>query len=237
MEALRLREHELRTLTEHCPDVIARFDSDLRHIYVSPAIQPITSLSPDTFIGKTNRELGMPDALVAEWEAALRQVFTTGQGVTFDFEFPSARGPLYYEARLTPERATDGAIQSVFGVSRDVTGRKRIEIALRESEARYRSLFEYSLDAILQTAPDGRILAANPAACRMLGWREDELVRIGRAGVVDLTDPRLPILLEERARTGKCRGDLLFVRKDGTKFPCHVSSVVFSGAMAPSEPR
>ncbi len=129
---------------------------------------------------------------------------------------------------MTPERATDGAIQSVFGVSRDVTGRKRIEIALRESEARYRSLFEYSLDAILQTAPDGRILAANPAACRMLGWREDELVRIGRAGVVDLTDPRLPILLEERARTGKSRGDLLFVRKDGTKFPCHISSVVFS---------
>ena len=96
VEALRLREHELRTLTEHCPDVIARFDSDLRHIYVSPAIQAITSLSPDTFIRKTNRELGMPDALVAEWEAALRQVFTTGQAVTFDFEFPSARGPLYF---------------------------------------------------------------------------------------------------------------------------------------------
>jgi len=228
VEALRLREDELRALTDHCPDVIARFDPDLRHMYVSPAIQAITGRPPDAFIGKTNRELGMPDALVAEWEAVLRHVFTTGQAVTFDFEFPSSRGPLYYEARLTPERAADGAIQSVFGVSRDITARKRAEMTLVESEARYRLLFEHSLDGILQTAPDGRILAANSAACRMLGWREEELVRIGRAGVVDLTDPRLPTLLEERARTGKSRGELLFVRKDGTKFPCQISSVVFS---------
>jgi PAS domain S-box-containing protein len=228
MEAPRLREHELRTLAEHCPDVIARFDSDLRHIYVSPAIQAITGLSPDTFIGKTNRELEMPDALVAEWEAALRRVFTTGQTVALEFGFPSAQGPLYFEARLTPERAADGTIQSVFSVSRDITMRKGAEVALTASEERYCSLFEHSIDGILQTAPEGRILAANPAACRMLGWREDELVRIGRAGVVDPTDPRLPILLEERARTGKSRGELTFVRKDGTKFSGEISSAVFS---------
>ena len=45
----------------------------------------------------------------------------------------------------------------------------RAERALAESEARYRTLFEQSLDGILLTTPDGRILASNPAACHILG--------------------------------------------------------------------
>lgn len=99
--------------------------------------------------------------------------------------------------------------------------------ALRESEERYCSLFENSLDAVFLTAPDGRILAANAAACEMLGRTEEEICRIGRDGVIDLSDPRLPAALEERARTGRFRGELTFVRKDGTTFSGEISTVIF----------
>ncbi len=101
------------------------------------------------------------------------------------------------------------------------------EAALRESEARHRSLFENSIDAVLLTTPDGGILAANPEACRIFGLTEEEFRQRGRAGTVDPTDPRLPALLEERARTGKVRGELTHVRKDGTRFPGEISSAVF----------
>lgn len=60
---------------------------------------------------------------------------------------------------------------------------------LKESEETFRSLFENSLDAILLTAPDGRIFKANPHACKMLGYTEQEIVESGRDGVVDTTDP------------------------------------------------
>jgi PAS domain S-box-containing protein len=104
---------------------------------------------------------------------------------------------------------------------------RAVEDALREAEGQFRAIFENSMDGALMTTPDGSILAANPAACRMLGRTEEEVCEAGRAGVVDLSDPRLPVLLEERARTGMARGELTFVRKDGTRFPVEISSRVF----------
>ena len=81
---------------------------------------------------------------------------------------------------------------------------------------------------MLLTAPDGRIFAVNEAACRMFGRSEQELIQCGRDGVVDASDPRLPLLLEERARTGRAAGEVTFVRKDGTIFPSEVSSAAFT---------
>lgn len=98
---------------------------------------------------------------------------------------------------------------------------------LRQSEDRYRTLFENSLDAVLLTIPDGGILSANRAACRMFDRTEEEICVLGRAALVDSSDPCLAVLLEERARTGKTFGELTFFRKDGSRFPAEVSSVVF----------
>ncbi|MDP2659240.1 MAG: PAS domain S-box protein, partial [Dehalococcoidia bacterium] len=105
--------------------------------------------------------------------------------------------------------------------------RRLAQGALREAEARFRSLFENSLDGILLTVPDGRVLAANADACLMLGRTEEEICRLGRAGVVDSADPRLSAALEERARTGRFTGELNLLHVDGTRFPCEVSSSIF----------
>lgn len=91
----------------------------------------------------------------------------------------------------------------------------------------YYRIYEYSLDAILLTAPDGRILAANPAACAMFGRSEDEIKEIGRSGLVDVTDPQLPVLLKARDASGHVKGELIGVRKDGTRFPIEFSSSIF----------
>jgi PAS domain S-box-containing protein len=120
------------------------------------------------------------------------------------------------------------AIAGRIVVVRDIQLRKRTEAQLRESETRYRSLFEHSLDAILLTAPDGAVLAANPAACQMFGCSAEELCRLGRHGLTDPRDPRVPAAVAERARTGKFRGELTQRRPDGTLFPAEVSSAVFT---------
>jgi PAS domain S-box-containing protein len=98
---------------------------------------------------------------------------------------------------------------------------------LKVSEAKYKALFENSSDAILLTVPEGGVLAANPAACELFGRSEEEIVELGRGGVVDLSDPRLPALLAERAEKGKAKGELLMIHRDGTKFPGELSSIVF----------
>ena len=99
--------------------------------------------------------------------------------------------------------------------------------ALSESEERCKSLFEASLDAVMLTAPDGRILSANPAACRLLDRSEEELIDLGRGGIMDREDPRLAGALAERERTGKFSGELTMIRKDETKFPVEITTAVF----------
>lgn len=115
-------------------------------------------------------------------------------------------------------------------VVRDVTEHRQAAEKIREAEERFRSLYENAVDAILLTAPDGRILNANAAACRMLGRTEEEIREVGRAGLVDPCDDRVPALLAERARTGKAQGEITYVRKDGTRFPGYVTSGVFTDA-------
>lgn len=91
----------------------------------------------------------------------------------------------------------------------------------------YRSVYERSMDAVLFTQPDGRILAANRAACELFKRTEEDICRVGRAGLVDTTSPELPRLLEERTRLGASRGELICIRGDGSRFPAEVSSAVF----------
>ncbi len=99
--------------------------------------------------------------------------------------------------------------------------------ALRESEERFRLFFNNSMDAVFLTVPDGTILQANAAACTIFGRTEEEIKKVGRNGIIDTTDPRLAIALEERLRTGKYKGELTGLRKNGTPFPIEISSALF----------
>ncbi|NTU95633.1 MAG: PAS domain S-box protein, partial [Bacteroidales bacterium] len=101
------------------------------------------------------------------------------------------------------------------------------EETLRENEEKFQSIYDNSYLGILLTVPDGRILAANGFACNMFGCSEEELCRGGRSAIVDTSDPRLIPILEERKRTGKAKGELTFIRKNGSKFEGEVSSSVF----------
>lgn len=99
---------------------------------------------------------------------------------------------------------------------------------LSQNESKYQSLFESSLDAILLTVKEGQILSANAAACEIFQTTEEDLLSLARVDIVDMTDPRLQSLLEEVNRTGRTKGELTFKRKDGSKFPGEITSVVFT---------
>ena len=100
----------------------------------------------------------------------------------------------------------------------------------RTAASLYEMLFQNSLDGIMLTVPDGTILDANPAACRIMGRTREEILQEGRLGLIDSSDPRLAIVIEERKRTGRAHGELRARRKDGTLFPLEMSSVVFANA-------
>ena len=100
--------------------------------------------------------------------------------------------------------------------------------AVRESEERYRSVVDHCLDGVLLTKPSGEILEVNTAMCQMLGRTAEEICSLGRNGVLDVEDPRLAPLLDERQSNGRARGEITMIRGDGSKMPVEVSSALFT---------
>ena len=95
-----------------------------------------------------------------------------------------------------------------------------------------KAIFFYCAEGVLFTDPgSGRILAANPAACRLLGRREDELGRLGQEGIIDPVDrTRWAAALADRTRTGYVEAELLCQRGDRSTFLAAVASTVLTGA-------
>ncbi|MCW3113120.1 MAG: domain S-box [Segetibacter sp.] len=119
----------------------------------------------------------------------------------------------------------------LIGTNQDISSQKKAEQVVRESEAKYRSFFENSMDGILLTMPYGGIAEANPAACTIFQMTQEEICNSGKFGLIDLTDPASKSLIEERNRTGKAKGELTFIRKDGSRFLGEFTSGIFKDAL------
>jgi PAS domain S-box-containing protein len=116
-------EREFRTLVENLPDMIARFDTELRHLYVSSTLLRLTGRPIEDFVGKSNLELGLPGEVTRQWNSSIKRVLATGRPERLEFEFPSPDATRHFDCRLVAERDSDGKIQSVLSVARDVTER------------------------------------------------------------------------------------------------------------------
>jgi PAS domain S-box-containing protein len=121
--ALRRREREFARLVENLPDVVFRLDRALRHTYISPVVERFTGLTPEQFQGKTGREVGLPPEACDMFEAHCREVLTSGEESQLEF----GHGGRHFRTRLIPERALDGSVEALLGITEDITERKQVE--------------------------------------------------------------------------------------------------------------
>ncbi|MFA7012514.1 MAG: PAS domain S-box protein [Desulfobacterales bacterium] len=170
---------------------------------------------------------GRPQAIA--FAKGVRAVMAFEQRV-FCMEYPchSPSEQRWFSARVT--RFNGQGPMRIVVSHQNITKRKLAEIALQESEEKFRSLFEHSYDAILLTCPDGAILEANPAACEMFGRTLEEIRNVGRSGLVDIADSRVHSALSERAFKGRARAEITMLRADGGRFPADITSTIFLDA-------
>jgi PAS domain S-box-containing protein len=178
---LRETEEKFRTLVENLPDIIARFDPQLRHLYISPSVESVYGRSSQEFVGNTNQEAGMPSELIEAWDAALRRVFATGKPERLEFTIPAPDGTRHFDCRLVPERAPGGTTPSVLSVARDVTDRWRAYEAERHARTIADALRETTLR--LTRSLDRETVLATLLDCLR------QLVPFDRARVMLLDEP------------------------------------------------
>jgi len=131
-----------------------------------------------------------------------------------------------YELFSAPLPNPDGTINKAIEVVLDTTKRKQAEEAIKESEERFRRLFEQSNDAVL-IHQSGRILDVNKRACEMLGYRKNQLYTM-RIEDLHPEDDRVgsSIRIDTTQRNESIRFESQFIKSDGTVVNVEVSSRV-----------
>ncbi|WP_414469545.1 PAS domain S-box protein [Methanobacterium sp. ACI-7] len=189
---LRSREEEFRTLVEHSPDSITRFDKSLRHTFINRAGAAMTGLNPEEYIGKTHLELGMPSELAEEVDELLKRIFKTGKPEEFEFEIPSSSGLKHYYSYNSPEFDEYGNVKSVLAIAHDLTDRIKAENELRNSEKKFRATIEESYDGIMLIDEEKRIIEWNHAMEEITGLTKKDMVN------TFLWDFMYQVLVEEK---------------------------------------
>ncbi len=160
-ESLDRREREFKNLVEHLPDVIARFDSSMRHTYINNAVERMSGQKPEHYLGKTMREADEPDRLCDFYETLLAEVFAEGRELTFEFDYKTPAGKKCFQTRFVPEFSRKGVVDSVLGVTVDVDAGKQVEAALRTTREHLRDVIDRLVAFVGVTTPDGILVEAN----------------------------------------------------------------------------
>ncbi len=172
------QERQYHSLVENTPDVISRWNKDLKLIYANSAAEIKTGVPREALYGKTSSEMGQPDELAFPWMEKLKLVFETGQPTTAYQLFPTPDGSHHFFARMVPERNERGEVETVLAIARDITELKKAEdavIALKDELARkatdrYQTLFNSIdegfciIEKVQEDGPlDFRFIEINPA--------------------------------------------------------------------------
>jgi len=154
-EALRANETLLRTIMDNADVEITLKDVNRRFLLANRKFQENHGLGQDQFTGKTLAELYSPEE-VAHFDAMERKVLETGETLSQELQPIGMAADKTFFTTKFPIRNDEGRIVSIGTVNIDITDLKEAEIALTESEARFRDIAEAASDYFWETGPDLR---------------------------------------------------------------------------------
>lgn len=177
-EHARLLEAEqmFRSIAENSPDVIVRYDQDLRHVYVNERIQEINGKPATFFIGKSLQDVYPNAETLTPLDQALLSVFLHAQERRFEFSSTVTGKTKFYECHLIPEFNEHGMVKTVLSVSHDITRRKIAEKTLRNEQRLNRVITNTLRDMITWSDAEGKVLYVNNACEHLLGYTQEELL-------------------------------------------------------------
>ena len=184
--ALAASERRFRSLVQNSSDLVTIVAPDGTILYASDSADRIVGHHPASLVGTSL--LSYVESADVPSVLGLLQNANGKAHVSAPVEFTLRRAdgsPVWLEAVGT-NLLNDATISGIVLNARDVSERKRADRALRESEERYRDLFDNASDLVCMAAPDGSLLYVNKAWQQGTGYGEEE---IGRLQLLDLIHP------------------------------------------------
>ena len=182
--ALQESEDRYRQIVKCVPDLIWTTDLSGRFTYANSVVERTHGWTVEEFLELTFRDVVTPEQAVKD-AAMLEEELTKATSPLYDrntvrtFEWEGLRkdgSAFVAEVSASLLWSDDGKPVGVIGTTRDVTERKLAELALQESERKYRELVELANSIILRWAHDGRITFLNEFGQRFFGYSADEII-------------------------------------------------------------
>jgi len=228
-ESLRESQELVQAIIENSPAVIYVKDLQGRYLMVNRRFSELFHIGKSAIVGKTDYDI-FPKVAADAFRDMDQRVAAAKEALLEEEVAPHDDGPHTYVSVKCPLRDASGNPYAVFGISTDITERKRIEDALRDSEERTRLIIETALDAVVTIDSDGMIAGWSPQAEKTFGWKMDE-VR-GRS----LAETIIPERYREAHRRGMQRFlatgegpvlnkriELSALHRDGREFPVELA--------------
>ncbi len=228
--ALRESEERYRILAENSLTGIYVYQ-DGKFVYVNRRASEVMGYSQDELMGKSPLVLVAPEDLETVKDIAAARVQGKQAPSQYQFRALTKTGEVIWAEALVTEIEHNGR-PATLGNVQDITDRKRTEEALRESEARYKELFENSSDIIYTHDLQGKYTSVNEAARRILGYSSEEFLTLTYRDIVDtehisLTEEKLRIKVEKGVdKTAPY--ELRARSKDGTRFWFEINSRIMT---------
>lgn len=177
-EELTNTNYELRTLFENMQECVFTIDAQAYQvIQISPSCEDIYGYSVEDFMNNSNLwiEVVPAEDRPAIW--AKNEQLEKGESITNIYRIHDKQGNLkWLQTRIKPTLNEKGRLVRMDGVTSDITRQKEAEIALVNSEARFRSLIENSADAIMIVTETGEMAYASDSLYRIMGYTKEEVL-------------------------------------------------------------
>ena len=226
-DALKQSEGKYRFLTEKMADIVWTLDRDFRTTYVSPSIEKVLGFTPEERKRQTLEEIVTPESLQEVQMMFLEELRRDEEGstdpdrsVTIEVKYYRKDGStVWMENSVKAIRDPAGAIVGMHGVSRDITERKKAEEALRESEKKFRSVFDLSPQAIALTDVEtGKFIEVNQKLSELSKYRKEELIGRTTTELGFYTKADRNRFIKELSESGEVHGlEIDFRIKNGSK--------------------
>ncbi len=169
----RLRESEktIRALLDAAPETAILIDRERIILNVNIAGAQRFGTTPDKLIGTCLADFLSNDEH-KERGMHIEEAVRTKQLVHLE----DTHGNRHYDVYFYPVLNNDEEVDRIAIFAKEITEQKQAEAALKESEQKYRGIFENAIEGIFQTSPEGRIIRVNPAQARMMGFDSPEEV-------------------------------------------------------------
>lgn len=222
-EKLRLSEEKYRSLVDHINEVIFSVDHRGTITYCSSTDRIGLLYNEKEVIGRNIFEF-LPEEQKDLPQAAINNLLE-GNTEPFDYEFIDKDGSIKFLKASAKVTFLEDNTFYITGIVQNITEAKIAEEESRKNQELIQAIYDTAMEGILITNQEGKYSHVNPAACQILGYSREEMLKMSPKDIVTVKKEKYQKIVEEFNINGQISSEISLMKKDGSEVIVDIKSL------------